>query len=87
MIDAREMEIVRNYRYFSTVVNAAMANHEGEYALLRDCEIVEFFPTASAAVAEGARRYGVLPFSIQHVINRPLDLGFLSHATDHGVSV
>lgn len=87
MIDTREIEIRRNYDYFKGVVANVIADHGGEVALIHKCAIVGFYSTPVEAVTEGAHRFGNLPFSVQHVIDRPIDLGFLSHATDNGITV
>lgn len=83
----REAEIHQNFRYFEGVVASLMTAHGGEYALLKSQQVLGYFNTAGEAVAEGARRFGEKPFSVQHVINRPIDLGFLSHAADNGNAV
>jgi hypothetical protein len=87
MVVAREVEIRQNYSYFKSVVASMMAEHAGQFALIRSCEVVDVFETAGEAVSAGAVRFGELPFSVQRVINRPIDLGFLSHAADNGITV
>jgi hypothetical protein len=87
MLDPREAEIRRNYDFFKDVVGSMMAEHAGKFALIHDRSVVDFFKTPGEAVSEGARQFGALPFSVQRVINRPIDLGFLSHAADNGVAV
>lgn len=87
MVDKREAEIRRNYDFFKSVVASLMPQHAGEVALIHEQKIVGCYSTADEAVNEGVKMFGNLPFSIQRVINRPIDLGFLSHATDNGLSV
>lgn len=41
--------------------------HEGEYVLIREGEIIGFFPDFSAAVREGYRRFGLVPFLAKEV--------------------
>jgi hypothetical protein len=84
---SREVEIRNNYEFFQSVVGNLMSRYAGEYALIRSQQVVEYYHTAGEAVAEGSRRFGEMPFSVQHVINRPIDLGFLSHAADNGIAV
>lgn len=84
MLSEREIEIRKNYAFFQDQLSDLMAEHAGEVALIRKCAIIGYYSNASEAVHEGASRYGALPFSVQHVIDRPIDLGFLSHAADHG---
>jgi hypothetical protein len=87
MAIARELEIRQNYTFFKGVVSTLMDQHAGKFALIRGQEIVGYYTLAGEAVAEGSRLFGESPFSVQRVINRPIDLGFLSHATDNGLSV
>ncbi len=86
MTHTREAEIYDNFRYFQGVVSSLMPSFGGQYALMRSMSIVDYFRTAGEAVMEGVARFGEQPFSIQHVNDRPIDLGFLSHATDNGNS-
>lgn len=87
MLTLRDIEIRKNYEFFKGVVNSMMDEHAGETALIHNCQIVGLFPSASEAIKEGARQFGEKPFSAQRVINRPIDLGFLSHASDNGFAV
>jgi hypothetical protein len=87
MAEARELEIRQNYSFFKEIVASLMDQHAGQFALIRNRTIVEYYNSAGSAVADGARRFGDLPFSVQRVIDRPIDLGFLSHATDNGITV
>lgn len=87
MLDSREAEIRQNYDFFRGVVASAMEDHAGKVALLHSREIVGYFENAAEAVKHGTERFGDLPFSVQRVIDRPIDIGFLSHATNHGIAV
>ncbi len=87
MFDPREAEIRKNYAFFKGVVASMMADHAGKTVLIHGEAIVAVYETPAEAVVEGTRRFGNLPFSVQRVINRPIDLGFLSHATDNGIAV
>lgn len=87
MVDKQEREIRGNYEFFKSVVGSLMPEHAGEVALIHRQEIIGYFSTADAAVQEGSKKFGDLPFSVQRVINRPIDLGFLSHAADNGIAV
>jgi hypothetical protein len=87
MPSARDAEIRDNYTFFKSIVASVMPEHAGEFALIHSREIVAFYDSASQAVAEGTKAFGDVPFSVQRVINRPIDLGFLSHAADNGVAV
>ncbi len=87
MLDNREREIRGNYEFFKSIIASIMSEHAGEVALIHKQEIVGYYGTADEAVEEGAKKFGKLPFSVQRVINRPIDLGFLSHAADNGIAV
>jgi hypothetical protein len=41
--------------------------HEGQYVLIREGEIIGFFPDSSSAVREGYRRFGIVPFLAKEV--------------------
>lgn len=41
--------------------------HEGEYVLIREGEIIGFFPDSSSAVREGYQRFGYVPFLAKEV--------------------
>jgi hypothetical protein len=82
----RNIEIERNFQYFLGKVADLLPSHAGQYALLRNQSVVEIFPSVLAAVNAGHTRFDDDLFSIQEVVDRPLDLGFYSHAnTDRGL--
>lgn len=83
----RELEIRQNYCFFKNIVPSLMDQHAGKFALIHDCQIIDYYESASDAVTHGSKRFGNSPFSVQLVINRPIDLGFLSHATNNGIAV
>jgi hypothetical protein len=73
-------EIERNFNHFIQLLPSLMAEHEGEYALLRDTEIIAFYPSALDAQIAGNRRFPDHVFSIQLVKTTAEDLGYWSHA-------
>lgn len=77
-----EREVDFNFDVFAQQLPALMPSHEGEYVLMRNGAMISFHPTASAAVAAGRAEYADGIFSIQEVTDRPIDLGFFSHAVD-----
>jgi len=87
MRDVRELEIERNFEYFQTVLSSLLPEHYGEFALLHDKKIVGLYTHALKAMSEGYIRYADGSFSVQRVINRPLDLGFLSYGANDRTSV
>ncbi len=78
--DTRQSEVKRNYEAFMQQLPELLATHRGKFALMRDAKIVEFFDTGSDAYRAGQKLYADGRFSIQQVIDSPVDLGFFSHA-------
>ena len=81
MSDTREAAIRQNFHYFQSVVSSLMSRHAGEYALLHAKSVVEVFPRPIDALEAGYARFSDGLFSVQKVIDRPLDLGFLSYGS------
>ncbi len=73
-------EVTRNYEAFMQKLSQLLSEHHGKFALMRDAEIIEFFDTSGDAYRAGQKLYPDQPFSIQQVIDSPVDLGFFSHA-------
>jgi hypothetical protein len=78
----REREIEQNFQFFQEAVSSLLPSHYGEFALLRNKEIKGVFPKAIEAMTEGYNRFEDGLFSVQRVIDRPLDLGFMSYGSD-----
>jgi hypothetical protein len=41
--------------------------HDGQFVLIREGEIIGFFPDFTAAAREGYRRFGIVPFLVKEV--------------------
>lgn len=82
MLSQRKHEIEQNFNAFQGLVASLLPEHFGEYALLRGRELVQVFPRVFDAMSEGHGRFADGLFSVQRVIDHPLDLGFLSYAED-----
>jgi hypothetical protein len=82
MAHALQSEIDLNYTFFQDFVGSVVDQHRGSYALLRHRKCEGFFRTLRDAIDAAAARFDDELFSIQEVTDRPLDLGFFSHA-DH----
>lgn len=80
MAAAREAEIEQNYQFFQGRVGDLMKNHAGEFAVLKNREIIRMCGTVAEAIAVGYSKDEGGLFSIQEVTDEPLDLGFFSHA-------
>jgi hypothetical protein len=82
MSSGKQREIENNFSYFQSIVGSLVSDHAGEFALIRSREIIDFFPSAIDAMSEGHHRFSDGIYSIQRVIDRPLDLGFLSYGAN-----
>ena len=72
-----QAEVDANWAFFKTELPRFMMGHWGQYALLKDAAVVEFFDTfadadkyAQATIADGL-------YSIQKVENTVVKLGFV----------
>jgi hypothetical protein len=81
-----ETEVDRNYAVFETALGNWLAGHRGQFALMRHGELVAFHPTQADALASGRAAFADRLFSVQEVTDRPVDLGFFSHAVDPRVA-
>ena len=79
MPQANREQIEKNYKAFQEKLPSIMLEQGGKFALMKDGEIVDFFDTARDAYIVGQKLYPD-GFSIQEVIETPVDLGFFSHA-------
>ena len=80
MTDRLQEQINRNYEAFVAQLPELLDSRRGKFALMRDGQIIEFFDTAKDAYAAGRTLYKDELFSVQEVVETPVDLGFFSHA-------
>jgi len=52
----------------------------GKYALMKDGSVVGIFADAMGAYTAGKSQFGLGSFSMQKIIDQPVDLGYFSHA-------
>lgn len=76
-----DLEIDRNLFAFLPRIPDLMPEHEGEFALLRDQKVVSLHKRLRDAL-EASSIFSDGIFSIQQVTDKPIELGFFSHA-DH----
>jgi hypothetical protein len=76
----KQKAIVENYEAFEAMLPLLLQGHRGEFALLNDRKVVDFFMSASAAQRAGAERYPNGLFSVQIIEEKTIDLGFYSYA-------
>lgn len=77
-----EREVDFNFDAFAEELPALMPHHAGEYVLMKNGRMVSFHANADAALAAGRAAFSDGIYSIQEVTDRPIDLGFFSHAVD-----
>jgi hypothetical protein len=81
MSELVRQQIETNYEAFQKQLPSLLSSHRGKFALMRDGKIVEFFDTARDAYIAGQKIFANdRLFSIQEIIETPVDLGFFSHA-------
>ncbi|WP_260581645.1 hypothetical protein [Sphingopyxis sp. PET50] len=82
MMSQLQAEVDRNYDWFQRNLGVLRIEHDGEYAVLRDQTVLGFFGSPGEAFRSALAKFPDRIFSIQQVIDEPLDLGFLSLAID-----
>ena len=81
MPDPATEQVKKNYDAFVAQLPDLIKTHPGRFALMREGAIIEFFDTPRDAYAAGSKMYtDEKRFSIQQVVEAPVDLGFFSHA-------
>jgi hypothetical protein len=77
---SQDEQVKQNYEAFKKLLPSLLVEHPGKYALLRDRELVAVFDTMSDAVTSAEKLYPDARWSIQHITNRPINLGCRSRA-------
>ena len=83
MIETRESkiaEIKRNAASFAELLPKLIGKYEGQYVLMRDREIVAFYPSAMEAQSAGHAKFSDGRFSIQKVTEDVEHLGRYAYA-------
>ena len=78
--NAFETEVDRNFEAFEAMLHGILPIHRGEFALMNNGKVLSYFPSEADALAAGRRMFDDGVFSVQEVTDRPVDLGFFSHA-------
>lgn len=73
-------EVDRNYDVFRQELPALIKDHRGKYALMKDQKIINFFSSAEDARAAAVAFIPDNIFSIQQVVDTPIDLGYFNDA-------
>ena len=79
----QEREVEVNYEAFKAQFGDLYSTHAGEYALMRDGKVVEFFQEFNDAMKTGRLLYSDRVFSVQKVSHEKVDLGYWNHALLH----
>lgn len=77
-------EIERNLFAFLPHLPELLPDHEGSFALLRHQRIQSIHEKLSDALKAANTEYLDGVYSIQQITDRPIDLGFFSHASHPG---
>ena len=78
MQSAREIEIDHNYDFFQRNLLGFLASHCGQYALLKNAAVIEWFERPGDAYRAGLTLFAEEPFSIQEARSEPIELGHLA---------
>lgn len=81
MADHTREQVDQNYEAFVALLPTLLKTHAGKFALMRDGKTIEFFDTARDAYVTGTALFkDDNLFSIQEVVEVPVNLGFFSYA-------
>ncbi len=72
-------EVDANYDFFLRHLHDYAEGHAGQYALLKNRAVIQFFDKPGDAYRYARMTFGDGIFSIQEVTEEPIDLGFFSH--------
>lgn len=62
------MLLEQELKYFNSIRNELVKNHEGKFALIRDEKLVGTFDHAESAYNEGVRTFGTEPFLVKQIL-------------------
>lgn len=72
-----------NFDAFQKLLPELMKEHAGQFAVMRDTKVIEFFDSLADAVKFGHGKFGDANFSVQEVTSKNINLGFYSYALHH----
>ena len=72
-------QVEKNYEAFNEKLPDLLPEHRGKVALMKDGQVVGIFDTTLAAYVAGQAQFGMGNFSMQKIIDQPIDLGYFSH--------
>lgn len=80
--DALRAEIQVNYDAFQRALATLLPGQQNRYALLRHGEVIDFFARPGQADLAGSQRFADGLYSIQQVIDEPVELGVYANVAD-----
>ena len=72
-------QVHQNYEFFKTQLPRLMKEREGEFAVIRNQKIIQYFPNLEDAYWFSRKEYPDRIFSIQEVRDRPINLRNIGH--------
>ena len=72
-------QVDENFHFFKTQLPELKNTHLGEFALLHNKEIIDFFESENDAIKAGIKAYDEGNFSVQQVADSCIDLGYQSY--------
>ena len=82
MPDQRQTEIDENYDFFQRNLGEFLAEHRGEFALLKSRKVIDWFKKPGDAYRAGLAAFADEIFSIQEADDQPAEMGLVSVALD-----
>ena len=76
--DAVTKQLDRNQTAYEAVRDQMEAAHRGRIALMHDGQVIEVYNDSEDAYKVGCEKYGLGRFSLVHVGEQPIDLGFFT---------
>lgn len=81
ILDQKQSEIDRNYDAFTKILPELIESHVGQFVVMRHEKPEAFFETTRDAMVYAVKTYEDGIFSVQEVAQKPVDLGWFSHAS------
>lgn len=75
----QKREVEGNYDAFVRSLGRILEKHRGQFALMRNGEIIGYFDRPGAANVAAHKKFPDGLYSIQEVTDEPIDLGFWSN--------
>lgn len=78
-----EKQVDKNYEKFKELLPELLKSNPGKQALMRHEELVDVFDTLTDAMKYAAKEFGDGEFSIQHITDEIIDLGWYTRAVSN----